>query len=175
MVFGGEAKALADLMKSAADDDDVDDGTFEEERSGVTEMEEGMTDILAAVQASQLRDRHFAYNPTGQAKDDYHSSDEDSDDQVGHCTHLKFMMALASAACLLAALASGASCWSSRCERQLLAYSQAQFVCWALSFLVICPQVFAGGIATAQMKTLPSGQQHIKLKSWVASPLAQDL
>lgn len=91
MVFGGEAKALADLLKSA-DDDDVDEESFEEEPSGVTEMEEGMTDILAAVQASQLRDRHFAYNPSGQAKDDYHSSDEDTDDQVGPCSHVKHML-----------------------------------------------------------------------------------
>lgn len=89
MVFGGEAKALAEILKPGTDDDNE---SFEEEPSQVTEMEEGMTDILAAVQASQLRDRHFVYNPSGQAKDDYHSSDEDTDDQVGHRIYMKRML-----------------------------------------------------------------------------------
>ncbi|KAK9858378.1 hypothetical protein WJX84_010245, partial [Apatococcus fuscideae] len=77
VVFGGEAKALAELLNSR------DDAPFEEEPLEGAEIEEGMTDILAAVQASQLRDRHFAYNPSGQATGDYHSSDEDGDEQAG--------------------------------------------------------------------------------------------
>ena len=76
VVFGGEAKALAELLTSQ------DDDTFETEALEETEIKEGITDILEAVKASQLRDKYFAYNPRGKAMDDYHSSDEDGDDQV---------------------------------------------------------------------------------------------
>ena len=72
----GKQKLLQSSMTSQ-DDDTIGNEALEE-----TEIEEGTTDILEAVKASQLRDRYFAYNPTGQATEDYHSSDEDGDDQV---------------------------------------------------------------------------------------------
>ncbi|KAK9862790.1 hypothetical protein WJX84_011565 [Apatococcus fuscideae] len=74
VVFGGEAKALAELIDEGED--------FEEEPLEAMEVEEGMTDILAAVQASQLRDRQFTVHPSGQVDVDYHSSDEDDGEGV---------------------------------------------------------------------------------------------
>ena len=81
MVFGGEAKALAELIDEGED--------FEEEPLEAMEVEEGMTDILAAVQASQLRDRQFTVHPSGQVDVDYHSSDED-DGEVISLQHTTF-------------------------------------------------------------------------------------
>ena len=80
VVFGGEAKALAELLEGDQED------TLQEAPLESTEVEEGMTDILAAVQASQLRDRQFATNSSGHIAAGYHSSEDDDENEVKGCS-----------------------------------------------------------------------------------------